>query len=62
MNNKKIQNQHHSIISIRTKFIDKDSADQDKITEQLKTEYTNPELISVSSVGLRWEKNYLKIL
>ena len=50
----------NSIISIRTKFIDKDSADQDKITEQLKTEYTNPELISVSSVGPTMGKELFK--
>ena len=50
----------NSIISIRTKFIDKDSADQDKITEQLKTEYSNPELISVSSVGPTMGKELFK--
>ena len=50
----------NSIISIRTKFIDKDSANQDKITEQLKTEYTNPELISVSSVGPTMGKELFK--
>lgn len=50
----------NSIISIRTKFIDKDSTDQDKITEQLKTEYTNPELISVSSVGPTMGKELFK--
>ena len=50
----------NSIISIRTKFIDKDSGDQDKITEQLKTEYTNPELISVSSVGPTMGKELFK--
>ena len=50
----------NSIISIRTKFIDKGSTDQDKITEQLKTEYTNPELISVSSVGPTMGKELFK--
>ena len=49
-----------SIISIRTKFIDKDSQDQDKITEQLKKDYSNPELISVSSVGPTMGKELFK--
>ena len=49
-----------SIISIRTKFIDKDSQDQDKITEQLKKDYNNPELISVSSVGPTMGKELFK--
>lgn len=50
----------NSIISIRTKFIDKDSTDQDKITEQLQKDYTNPELISVSSVGPTMGKELFK--
>ncbi len=50
----------NSIISIRTKFIDKDSADQDKISTQLKSEYNNPELISVSSVGPTMGKELFK--
>lgn len=41
----------NSIISIRTKFIDKDSTVQDEITAQLQKDYNNPELISISSVG-----------
>ena len=41
----------NSIISIRTKFIDKDSDVQDKISAELQKDYNNPELISVSSVG-----------
>lgn len=41
----------NSIISIRTKFIDKDSDVQDKISAELTKDYNNPELISVSSVG-----------
>ena len=49
-----------SIISIRTKFIDKDSNDQDKITEQLQKDYNNPELISVSSVGPTMGKELFK--
>ncbi len=50
----------NSIISIRTKFIDKDSTDQDKITEQLNKDYNNPELISVSSVGPTMGKELFK--
>lgn len=49
-----------SIISIRTKFIDKDSNDQDKITQQLSNDYNNPELISVSSVGPTMGKELFK--
>ena len=49
-----------SIISIRTKFIDKDSNDQDIITEQLQKDYNNPELISVSSVGPTMGKELFK--
>lgn len=50
----------NSIISIRTKFIDKDSDAQDKITEQLNKDYNNPELISVSSVGPTMGKELFK--
>ena len=50
----------NSIISIRTKFIDKGSNDQEKISEQLNKEYTNPELISVSSVGPTMGKELFK--
>ena len=40
-----------TIISIRTKFIDKDSQDLDKITSVMKQEFPSSELVSVSSVG-----------
>lgn len=50
----------NSIISIRTKFIDKDSDVQDKITTQLQKDYNNPELISVSSVGPTMGKELFK--
>lgn len=50
----------NSIISIRTKFIDKDSNTTEVITEQLKAEYQNPELISVSSVGPTMGKELFK--
>lgn len=50
----------NSIISIRTKFIDKDSNTTEVITDQLKGEYQNPELISVSSVGPTMGKELFK--
>ena len=50
----------NSIISIRTKFIDKDSNTTEVITDQLKNEYQNPELISVSSVGPTMGKELFK--
>ena len=50
----------NSIISIRTKFIDKDSNTTEVITDQLKSEYQNPELISVSSVGPTMGKELFK--
>ena len=40
-----------SIISIKTKFIGEDKDTVNKITETLSKDYTNPDLISVSSVG-----------
>ncbi|MFR1673086.1 MAG: protein translocase subunit SecF [Candidatus Gastranaerophilaceae bacterium] len=49
-----------SIISIRTKFIEKDENTADQITEVLSTEYSNPELISVSSVGPTLGKELFK--
>ncbi len=49
-----------SIISIRTKFIDKNSNTTEVITEQLQKDYTNPELISVSSVGPTMGKELFK--
>lgn len=50
----------NSIISIRTKFIDKDSDAEDKITAELQKDYDNPELISVSSVGPTMGKELFK--
>lgn len=50
----------NSIISIRTKFIDKDSNDEEVITGELNKNYTNPELISVSSVGPTMGKELFK--
>ena len=40
-----------SILSIRTKFIEEGSADQDKITNIVSGEFKAPELVQVSSVG-----------
>lgn len=40
-----------SILSIRTKFIEEGSADQDKITNIMSQEFNSPELVQVSSVG-----------
>ena len=40
-----------SILSIRTKFIEEGSADQDKITGIISHEFSAPELVQVSSVG-----------
>ena len=50
----------NSIISIRTKFIDKDSNDEEVITGELNKNYTHPELISVSSVGPTMGKELFK--
>lgn len=49
-----------TIISIRTKFIDKDSQDLDKITTVMQSEFPNSELISVSSVGPTLGKELFK--
>ena len=50
----------NSIISIRTKFIEEHSSDAEKITGKLQQTYTNPELISVSSVGPTMGKELFK--
>ncbi len=49
-----------TIISIRTKFIDKDSQDLDKITTVMQEEFPASELISVSSVGPTLGKELFK--
>lgn len=49
-----------SIISVRTKFIDKNSDDSDKITSIMSEQYENTELISVSSVGPTLGKELFK--
>ncbi len=40
-----------AILSIRTKFIEEGSADQDKITNIMNQEFNSPSLVQVSSVG-----------
>lgn len=40
-----------SILSIRTKFIDEGSSDQDNITSIVSKEFDSPQLVQVSSVG-----------
>ena len=49
-----------TIISIRTKFIDKDSQDLDKISSVMTAEFPASELISVSSVGPTLGKELFK--
>lgn len=49
-----------SIISIRTKFVEKDSMVPEKIKGTLAKQYNNPELISVSSVGPTMGKELFK--
>ena len=57
---KNTKSEIQSIISVRTKFIDKDSHDTDTITGVLKEQYSNPELMSVSSVGPTMGKELFK--
>lgn len=57
---KNTKSEIQSIISVRTKFIDKDSNDTETITEVLGSQYKNPELMSVSSVGPTMGKELFK--
>ncbi len=57
---KNTKSEIQSIISVRTKFIDKDSADGEKITKVMSEQYNNPELMSVSSVGPTMGKELFK--
>jgi len=50
-----------SIISIRTKFIDEGSETADEITNVVKNEYKNAELIQVSSVGATLGKELFRM-
>lgn len=49
-----------AILSIRTKFIEEGSNDQDKITEIVNSEFTSPQLVQVSSVGPTLGKELFK--
>ena len=40
-----------AILAVRTKFIDEQSKDADKITQVVGTQFSSPELVQVSSVG-----------
>ena len=40
-----------AILAVRTKFIDEKSKDADKITSVVKTQFSSPELVQISSVG-----------
>ena len=57
---KNTESEIQSIISVRTKFIGKDSTDGDKITGVMQEQYKNPELMSVSSVGPTMGKELFK--
>lgn len=57
---KNTKEQISSIISIRTKFVEKDSMVPEKIKQTLSKQYDNPELISVSSVGPTMGKELFK--
>lgn len=56
----KTENDISSIISIRTKFIGENSEDVENITNALNSQYENPELIQVSSVGPTMGKELFK--
>lgn len=56
----KTENNINSIISIRTKFIGESSDDVENITNALNSQYENPELIQVSSVGPTMGKELFK--
>jgi len=51
VNNDKTNSEFNTIISVRTKFIDENSDDTNKITQIINSEYDSAELIQVSSVG-----------
>lgn len=53
-------NNVETIISIRTKFIEKESTDLDKISTVIKSEFPSSELVSVSSVGPTLGKELFK--
>ena len=49
-----------AILSIRTKFIDEKSDDLDKITKSVSTEFKDPQIVQVSSVGPTLGKELFK--
>ena len=49
-----------AILSIRTKFIDEESQDLDKIAKVVNAEFQNPDLVQVSSVGPTLGKELFK--
>ena len=49
-----------SILSIRTKFIEEGSSDQDKITAVVNKDFANSELVQVPSVGPTLGKELFK--
>ncbi|MCM1339968.1 MAG: hypothetical protein NC191_09890, partial [Muribaculaceae bacterium] len=49
-----------AILSIRTKFIEEGSDEQDKVTSIVSKEFNNPELVQVSSVGPTLGKELFK--
>ena len=57
---KNTKSEIQSIISVRTKFIDKDSNDEETLTSIMSEQYNNPELMSVSSVGPTMGKELFK--
>lgn len=57
---KNTKSEIQSIISVRTKFIDKDSNDGETIMSVMSDQYKNPELMSVSSVGPTMGKELFK--
>ena len=58
--NSKENNDLKAILSIRTKFIDEDSKDLDKITKVVNAEFKAPDLVQVSSVGPTLGKELFK--
>ena len=49
-----------AVLSIRTKFIDEESDDLNKVTNIVNSEFQEPELVQVSSVGPTLGKELFK--
>lgn len=58
--NSKENNDLKAILSIRTKFIDENSSDLDKVSKVVNSEFSNPELVQVASVGPTLGKELFK--